>query len=256
MKGVGQKISYGLSLTTNIIREYGYELKPESLILDFGCGSGKMVKELCNLGYQAYGCGTRFNEEETVDTALMLKKGILREIDLKNYRLPFEDNTFDIIYSHSVFEHVQNYSESISEIARVLKPKGCCLHFFTSRYNPIEPHTFVPFSSVIQTHGWLYFWALVGVRNEWQDCRSAKERANRYFNYLKEETNYLSKRQLTEQFGRQFKDVIYCDNLFNKYSPRRRKVIYPIAKVLPVINSLHSTFNTRIIFTRSPYKYN
>jgi ubiquinone/menaquinone biosynthesis C-methylase UbiE len=248
-------ISYEHFKKIMIIKDLGHNLSPESVILDFGCGSGKMVKELCELGYNAFGCGTRFNIEENVDTEALMSAGILRTIDLKNYRLPFEDNTFDFIYSHSVFEHVQNYSESLSEIVRVLKPEGFCLHIFPSRYRLMEQHVFVPFSSVIKSYWWLNLWISLGIRkNEWQDYKSVSEQTLRYYNYLKEETNYLSKSQLVNQFRMQFKDVIFCENLFNKYSPRRGKYLYTFSKIFPFIPSLYSTFHTRVIFTGLPYK--
>lgn len=251
---MNKKPSPELSCKMNIIKEFGYDLSPESVIMDFGCGSGKRVKELCDLGYQAFGCGTRFITEEDVDIEAMMRQGIIRTIDLKDYELPFEGNTFDFIFSHSVFEHVQNYSESISEIARVLKPDGFCLHFFPSRYRPIEPHVYVPFSSIIQSHLWLYFWAFLGIRNEWTDTLKAKETSIWFYNYLKEETNYLSKKQLVNQFGMQFKDVIFCENLSLKYSPRRGRYLYALSKILPFVHTIYSTFRTRVILTRLPYK--
>jgi SAM-dependent methyltransferase len=50
------------------------------------------------------------------------EEDIFGTIDLINYRIPFADNTFDIIVSDQVFEHVQNWSEALTEIKRVLKP--------------------------------------------------------------------------------------------------------------------------------------
>lgn len=251
---MNNKLSPELSNKMNIIKEFGYILSPESVIMDFGCGSGKMVKELCDLGYQAFGCGTRFDAVDDTDTEAMMKQGILRTIDLKTYRLPFENDTFDFIFSHSVFEHVQNYSESISEIARVLKPDGFCLHYFPSRYRPIESHTFVPLASIIQSHFWLHFWTILGVRNEYTDTLKAKETAIKFYDYLKNETNYLTKKQLVEQFGMQFKNVRFCENLSIKHSSRRGKYLYAVSKYFTIIHSIYSTFRSRVIFTSSPIK--
>jgi len=246
--------SFQLSIKKNIIKEFGYDLSLESVILDFGCGNGKLVEEFCDLGYKAFGCCTRFSTEVDVDTDAMIRKGIIRTIDLKNYVLPFEDNTFDFIFSQSVFEHVQNYSESISEIARVLKPDGFCLHSFASRYRPIEPHVYVPLSSVIQSQLWLYFWAILGIRNNFSANLNAKETSIKFYNYLKDETNYLSKKQLINQFGIKFQDVIFCENLFNKHSPVRGKYLYALSKILPFIPSIYSALFSRVIFTRLPKK--
>jgi SAM-dependent methyltransferase len=243
-----------LTLKINIIRDLGYNLTKESTILDFGCGSGELVQELRELGYKAFGCGTRFSAKYNIDTPGMLSAGILREIDMQNYVLPFGDNNFDFIFSHSVFEHVQNYPESISEISRVLKPEGFCLHAFPSRYKPIEAHVFVPFASVIHSYGWLYFWSLLGIKNEWENCNTAKSRANKYYTYLKEETNYLSRKQLKEQFEKRFKNVIFCENLWIKNLPGKGKYLHWMSKIFPFLPYFFSTFKSRIIFTSKPYK--
>jgi len=249
-----KQVSFELTKKINIIKDLGFDLDKDSVIMDFGCGSGKMVQELCGLGYKAYGIETRMTKEENVDTEGMVKKGIIRTIDFDNYVLPFEDNTFDFIYSHSVFEHVSNYEESISEIARVLKPGGFCLHCFPSKFRPVEPHIFVPFSSLIQSHWWIHVWVSLGIHNEWEDCQSADERADRYYNYIKQETNYLTRKELSESFKIKFKDVKFCEDLFNKYSPRRGKYLYQLAKIFPFVPVLFSTFHTRVIFTSSPLK--
>ena len=40
------------------------------------------------------------------------------------YKLPFEDNTFDFVISSSCFEHIEFFWVSFLEIVRVLKPQG------------------------------------------------------------------------------------------------------------------------------------
>ena len=250
------KLPIDLSIRMDIIKEFGYKLNSECVIMDFGCGSGRKVKNLRDHGYQAFGCGTRFNSEDDIDTEAMMRDGIIRTIDLENYVLPFEDNTFDFIFSESVFEHVKNYSESVSELARVLKPEGICLHTFVSRYKLIEAHVKVPFASFLQSYWWLYFWVLLGRKNEWKNLDSVKERATRYYNYLKNETNYLTRIQLKNQFGRKFDKVVFCENLFLKYSPGRRKHLYTMSKFIPFISLIFSAFSLRVIATRLPDKAN
>lgn len=211
------------------------------------------VQELREHGYKAFGCDICMKSEENVDTDSMVKNDIIRSVDLKNYILPFKDDTFDLIISDQVFEHVRNYSETISEIARVLKPVGYCLHIFPSRYKLIEPHVLIPFSSVIRSYWWVYFWVFLGIRNEWQDCKSTKESSIRYCDYLKDKTNYLSKKQLKDEFGFHFKNVIFCEETFLKFSSRG-KYIFAATKFLPFISSLYSTFRSRVILTMSPFK--
>jgi SAM-dependent methyltransferase len=50
-------------------------------------------------------------------------------------KMTFPDDSFDFIYSFSVFEHIDRPQAAMDEIARVLRPGGVCylsLHLFTS----------------------------------------------------------------------------------------------------------------------------
>ncbi len=246
--------SYILSLKLKMLQEIGFCLDSHSIVLDLGCGCGEMVQELKELGYHAYGCDGKFKVKENVKTQDMAKAGILREICFSPYSLPFEDNTFDFIYSHSVFEHVTNYQETIVEIARVLKPSGCCLHFFSSRYRPIEPHVFIPYASVNRSFWWLYFWSLLGVKNEWEGCEDPKARALRFQTYLKEQTNYLTRKQLKDQFSKQFRIVEFCESLMYKNSSARGRQMAELSKYLPIIPRIYSAFKTRAIYLKDPKK--
>ena len=64
------------------------------------------------------------------------------------YILPFEDNTFDIITSSSVFEHSQMFWVLFNEIIRVLKPNG--LFYLNAPSNghyhafPVDCYRFYP----------------------------------------------------------------------------------------------------------------
>jgi len=43
-------------------------------------------------------------------------------------RLPFADGSFDVVYSSSVLEHLENLPELDREISRVLRPGGAAIH--------------------------------------------------------------------------------------------------------------------------------
>lgn len=88
---------------------------------------------------------TKFNDPKIIDVGSLDINGSIRDqinfkskyigVDLtegKNvdmvlenpYKLPFQDNTIDIITSISVFEHVEFFWETFLEMMRVLKPHG------------------------------------------------------------------------------------------------------------------------------------
>lgn len=70
--------------------------------------------------------------------------------------LPFEDNSFDLVVSHEVFEHLPDMDSAAREVRRVLKPDGLTyifVHSFTSisgghhiawKYPDKEPSDTVP----------------------------------------------------------------------------------------------------------------
>jgi len=58
--------------------------------------------------------------------------------------LPFPDNTFDIVDSVQVLEHVHQPQLYLDEIVRVLKPGGMCYLEFPNRLYPVEQHTRIP----------------------------------------------------------------------------------------------------------------
>jgi SAM-dependent methyltransferase len=54
--------------------------------------------------------------------------------------VPYPANTFDLILSHEVLEHVQDDQAAIAEMARVLRPGGRAVIFCPNRWYPFETH--------------------------------------------------------------------------------------------------------------------
>jgi SAM-dependent methyltransferase len=143
-------------------------------VLDFGCGYGGLVGSLLERGYDAYGCdldneiwnggdmARHWQAHALVDPARL---GVIRK---SPYRLPYDDNTFDVVLSTSVLEHALNKEEIFREIHRILKPAGMSLHILPSKwYLPLEPHVDVPLLNFIWPYcpkWWFYFWAFLGVK--------------------------------------------------------------------------------------------
>jgi SAM-dependent methyltransferase len=145
-------------------------VKPSARILDFGCGAGRMVFRLRELGFDAYGFDIhdyvayrleddrqwfRFSPSISPDTSAFT-------IDANRYAIPFEDDFFDIVHSTSVIEHVLDIR------ARVPRPDGVAIHFYPLKYQVVEPHMYVPLASFVQLKTWLRLWIALGARNEFQ----------------------------------------------------------------------------------------
>jgi len=63
--------------------------------------------------------------------------------------LNFSDNSFDVVVSSHVYEHVSDAERLLSEIYRVLKPGGICYFAAGNRLQPIEPHYRLPLLSLM-----------------------------------------------------------------------------------------------------------
>lgn len=120
--------------------EYGPDLYPQKLcdflaghyfintagagktLLDMGSGKGNYLVGFSRLGFSVKGLDKR---KECVK---VLADFDIRECDLEKDRFPFEDNSFDYIFSKSVLEHVYNTDHVVREIYRVLKPGAITVH--------------------------------------------------------------------------------------------------------------------------------
>ena len=86
-------------------------------VLDIGCSTGKALANFSKCGnLDLYGVDLR--EEQVPDDVTF------KTCNIETESLPFEDNTFDIIYNKSVLEHVINTENFVKESLRVLKPGG------------------------------------------------------------------------------------------------------------------------------------
>lgn len=186
-------------LIQTAIRELGgFTLPALAKVMDFGCGKGKLVHALHRRGFDAYGCDIKnYWSEEYLPVSEKLKT-----IPLSPYRLPFDNNTFDVVVSTSVLEHAQNTEECFREIHRVLKPGGYAMHHYPGKwYLPYEPHIYVPLVNYFWprcSKGWLRLWALLGVRNEYQQDQSWQTVVAANHKYCQEGLSYLSTRQYKE----------------------------------------------------------
>jgi ubiquinone/menaquinone biosynthesis C-methylase UbiE len=153
------------------------------------------------------------------------------------------------VLSDQVFEHVKSYDATLAEIHRVLKPEGISLHFFPSRYTPIEPHVCVPLATIIQARWWLAIWARLGVRSPLQKGMSVHEVTEANHVYLTGYTNYLSRSAMQRCVARYFGDYGFCESLFLKSSQRGR-ILYKVGRVLPVLPWLYGVLRARVLFCR------
>lgn len=95
-----------------------YSLKSGQALLDIGCGRGEFLRGFINCGARGFGV-------DRSDIAYKYcHQADLRIADLENDSLPYDDNTFDVVFSKSVIEHFYFPERLVKEMFRVLKPGG------------------------------------------------------------------------------------------------------------------------------------
>ena len=108
-------------------------------VLDFGCGIGGTIPY-----FRRYLPNSQLTCVDVSQKSLDIARS--RFPAAAEYRLfdgqllPFEDNTFDLIFTACVFHHipVAEHVRLLSEIRRVLTPGG---NFFVFEHNPLNPLT-------------------------------------------------------------------------------------------------------------------
>lgn len=192
-------------------------------VLDFGCGTGSLAGQLAERGYDAWGCDVeaRWGEGFGVNPER------LSAIALEPYRLPYESGVFDVVVSTSVLEHAQNKEECFRETHRVLRNGGYAMHLYPGKwYLPREPHIFVPLANFFWPRcpgWWLGVWAILGVRNGYQQGKSWRETLQANVRYCREELSYWPNRRYRQLSLRVFGNYaapmkFYVENAYGGYA--------------------------------------
>jgi SAM-dependent methyltransferase len=104
-------------------------------ILEVGAGTGKQSLELRRRGFDVTAI-------EIADSSYAAHR-VFPIIDYDGATIPLPDASVDVVFSSNVLEHVSDLARMHSEIRRVLKADGQCIH-------------------VLPTHGWRFWTTLAG----------------------------------------------------------------------------------------------
>lgn len=116
----------------------------DSDVLDLGAGAGKnsyalkgRVRSICGVDFDP-----RVAANPLVDRGIVASPG----------PLPFEENSFDVVFSIYVLEHITEPLALVAEIHRVLKPGGIFLALTPNRYHYVP---LVARLTPVSFHKWL-----------------------------------------------------------------------------------------------------
>lgn len=115
------------------ISDFLNENKDYYHVLDFGCGFGDLSDVFFQAGFEVVGLDS---DSDRIKEAKTKYPGInFLDYSYTN-SLPFDDDSFDVIFSSSVLQYV-DHDTFFEECLRVLKKDGCIIFLENLKNNPI-----------------------------------------------------------------------------------------------------------------------
>lgn len=120
-------------------------------ILEIGSGTGELISFIKHKypGVSAYGM-------DYSSVSVKRAKNIISKFGLEVFfiegdieKMPFDDNSFDIVFGDQVLGHVGDINIAVSEIKRVLKPGGLC---FVSTVNRLRFDGWDLYKTISKSH--------------------------------------------------------------------------------------------------------
>ncbi len=104
----------------------------KSVVFDLGCGNGKFspIEKIDSKPNIVIGLDV---DEELLRENTYLKSRVLGDA----HKLPFRQNSFDVIITRAVMEHLENPDIMLSEASKVLKPEGTIIIQTPNKRSPI-----------------------------------------------------------------------------------------------------------------------
>jgi ubiquinone/menaquinone biosynthesis C-methylase UbiE len=99
---------------------------PYERAMELGCGTGFFLLNLMQSGVATKGSVTDLSPG-MVKVALRNAENLGLDVDGRvadAEKIPYEDNTFDLVVGHAVLHHIPDVELSLREVLRVLKPGG------------------------------------------------------------------------------------------------------------------------------------
>lgn len=138
-----------------------YELFPiptPERVLELGCGNGYQSAFLSKIAKEVVATDLPHEDLSTHTPGMKVAIDLHKRLDISNVTLipcsaeslPFEDDSFDMVYSSHVLEHIPDQAKALNEIFRVLKPGG--YHFCVVPTTTEKVYAFFNFHIYLVSH--------------------------------------------------------------------------------------------------------
>jgi methionine biosynthesis protein MetW len=100
------------------------EPRPGGALLDLGCAAGSLTTALADRMQATRICGVEIDPSRAATAAAKGVEVVQRDLC---QQLPWDDETFDLIHSNQVIEHLSCTDHFMAEIRRLLRPDGAAV---------------------------------------------------------------------------------------------------------------------------------
>ncbi|SFG83983.1 class I SAM-dependent methyltransferase [Sporolactobacillus nakayamae] len=158
-----------------------YDVKPESKILELGCGDGTFWKKNgerfpkgCAITLSDFSSGMLADAQRRIGN---LPNVTYQIVDIQ--QIPFDDHYFDVVIANHMLYHVPDRERALKEVRRVLKPGGI---FYSST---IGKEHMGGFNDLLTRFDPTFGFDLTNVQADAFGLENGAEQLNHYFKHVK-----------------------------------------------------------------------
>jgi 2-polyprenyl-3-methyl-5-hydroxy-6-metoxy-1,4-benzoquinol methylase len=111
------------------VKKWVQSLGLKGTVLDLGCGNGSLSHELSKLGFEVYGVDRSDSGIQIAREAFPQVQFLVGDVEENLSPDPFQAESFDVVVSTEVVEHLYRPRRLVQNAFRLLKPSG---HFIVS----------------------------------------------------------------------------------------------------------------------------